>query len=145
MSTPNEPNWQQPEYSLRPEPPLAARAEPSRATRPSPGREESLRRVRRLTNWSLAALLVALGATSATLAHVIPGHSAPVLSGTSQRGVGPASTTSGRAPTLSGSVASSSGSQVVAGGGVTGSQGSSQPGAASSPGAVSSGSSWSDS
>ncbi|MGD0081898.1 MAG: hypothetical protein ABSD78_01720 [Acidimicrobiales bacterium] len=89
--------------------------------------------MRRLTNWSLAALLVGVGATSATLAHVIPGHTSPAVYSASPSGGSAAGTPSGKAPALSGAVASSNPSQVVAGGGVTASgQGSSQPGVVSS-------------
>jgi len=133
MATPNEPNWEQTEYLLQPEPPRPARA--------VPGRDESIRRMRRITNWSLAALLVGVGATSAALAHVVPGHASPAVSSSSTpTGAAVAGNASGHAPAVSGAVATSNPSQVVAGGGVT-----SPGGTPAQPGTVSPRSPWSDS
>ena len=135
MTTPIEPTWEPNEYLLHPD-----RSEASRA---APARDQNLRRVRRVSNWSLAALLVGVGATSAVLAHAVPGHTSPAVyaGSTSGGGLVQASSGSGQAPSVSSPVAVSSGSQVVAGGTVTGpGQSSTQPG-----GAVTSGSTWTDS
>jgi len=135
MTMPTEPRWEPHEYILQPDRSEAARA--------APARDQNLRRVRRVSNWSLAALLVGVGATSAVLAHVVPGHTSPPVHAGSTPGGGlvQASSGSGQAPSVSGPVAVSSGSQVVAGGTVTApGQSSTQPG-----GAVTSGSSWTDS
>jgi hypothetical protein len=135
MSTPTEPNFEQAEFVLRPDTAAAARA--------APARDENLRRVRRVSNWSLAALLVGVGATSAALAHVVPGHTSPAayVSSTQTGGVVGTTSASGRAPTVSGPVAVSSGSQVVAGATVN----TSGPGSTTKSGAVTSGSTWKDS
>jgi len=109
MSTPRKVNFEQAEFLLKPE-----RAQTARA---APAREENLRRVRRVSNWSLAALLVGVGATSAALAHVVPGHTSPATYISSSQGGGlvTARGASGSAPSVSGPVAVSSGSQVVSG------------------------------
>jgi len=107
MSRPTEPSWEQAEFVLQPDSPGADRAATERA--------ENLRRVRRVSNWSLAALLVGVGATSAVLAHAIPGHtaSAGYISSTQGGGLVGAGVGSGLAPSLSGPVAVTSGSQVA--------------------------------
>ena len=104
MSIPIEPNFEQSEFPLRP-------------GRAALAREENLRHVRRVSNWSLAALLVGVGATSAALAHVLPGQTSPAVyvSSTPTGGLVQARSGSGQAPSVSGPVAVSSGSQVVQG------------------------------
>ena len=112
MPEPTEPNdtdWEETEYLLRPEPPQGARA--------GPHREESLRRVRRMSNWSVAALVAGAVATTAALAHQLPGHTSTVVyptttTGTSTAGTGTTSAT-GRGPVLSSPIVTSNGSVVV--------------------------------
>jgi hypothetical protein len=104
MSTPIEPNFEQSEFPLR-------------SGGAALAREENLRHVRRVSNWSLAALLVGVGVTSAALAHVLPGQTSPAVyvSSTPTGGLVQARSGSGQAPSVSGPVAVSSGSQVVQG------------------------------
>jgi hypothetical protein len=85
---------------------------PGKARGAGAGRNDGLRRVRRHVNWSLAALVVGVGATTAAIAHVVPTHTTTVV-GTSSTAGG--TRTSGQAPTLSGPVASSTASGVVVG------------------------------
>lgn len=88
--------------------PLLARAAEARRAR-----ESGLRRTRRLSVWTLAALAAGVGVTSASLAHALPtGIPASGVS-PSQSGAGSANAVG--APRLGGAVASSSGSTVVAG------------------------------
>jgi hypothetical protein len=135
MSTPDQPQFEQAEFLLRPERIQTARA--------APAREENLRRVRRVSNWSLAALLIGVGTTSAALAHVLPGQTSPVghYAATQTGGLAQPTATSGRAPVVSGPVAVSSGSQVVPGSSVT----STGQGSTTQTGTVTTGSTWKDS
>jgi hypothetical protein len=134
MSTPDQPQFEQAEFLLRPE-----RAQTARA---APAREENLRRVRRVSNWSLAALLIGVGTTSAALAHVLPGQTSPVghYASTQTGGLAQPTATSGHAPVVSGPVAVSSGSQVVPGSSVT-----STGRSTTQTGTVTTGSTWKDS
>jgi hypothetical protein len=135
MSTPDQPRFEQAEFLLRPERTRTARA--------APAREENLRRVRRVSNWSLAALLIGVGTTSAALAHVLPGQTSPVghYASTQTGGLAQPTATSGHAPVVSGPVAVSSGSQVVPGSSVT----STGQGSTTQTGTVTAGSTWKDS
>jgi hypothetical protein len=76
-------------------------------------RAEGVRHLRRLTNWTLAAMLVGVGATSAAFAHAIPGLSGGTAA--VQTAVVGSTATSGSAvaPAVSGPVATSGGSGVV--------------------------------
>ena len=136
MSTPDQPRFEQAEFLLRPERTRTAQA--------APAREENLRRVRRVSNWSFAALLIGVGTTSAALAHVLPGQTSPVghYASTQTGGLAQptATATSGHAPVVSGPVAVSSGSQVVPGSSVT-----STGRSTTQTGTVTTGSTWKDS
>ncbi|HET9092136.1 MAG TPA: hypothetical protein VFN50_06990 [Acidimicrobiales bacterium] len=82
---------------------------------PASERQLNLRRVRRVSNWSIAALVVGVGTTTAALAHALPGQSPPavyVTPGTT----GATATNGGHAPGASSPVAVTSGSGVVQGG-----------------------------
>lgn|ERR1039458_7713110 len=83
--------------------------------RPSSTRESGLQRVRRLSNWSLAALVVSVGATTAALTRTIPaatGSTTTVATPVSATAHSTAGTQS--APTLTSPVATSSASAVTA-------------------------------
>jgi|GEM_PF-6407671 len=96
------------DFPLLPGPP-STRGSPD----PSGG---GLRQARRRSNWSLAALIVGVGASTAALAHLSTTHTVPAGSvGSSQAGTG-GQARSGHAPTANGPVAVTSGSQVVSGG-----------------------------
>jgi hypothetical protein len=77
-------------------------------------RAEGVRHLRRLTNWTLAAMLVGVGATSAAFAHAIPGLSGGTAA--VQTAVVGSTATSGSAlaPAVLGPVATSGGSGVTA-------------------------------
>ena len=78
-------------------------------------RTEGIRRVRRMSNWTAAALIVGTGATTLALAHHAFPISAPAASSASTTtGVGTTAVTNGTSgPTVSHSVATTSGSGVV--------------------------------
>lgn len=80
-------------------------------------RESGLHRVRRLSNWSLAALVVGVGASTAALARTIPvATTGTVTSATPSLLTGSStgsSTSTGQAPTLTGPVATTSASGVT--------------------------------
>ena len=77
-------------------------------------RTEGIRRVRRMSNWTAAALIVGTGATTLALAHHAFPVSAPAASSASTTGVGTTAVTNGTSgPTVSHSVATTSGSGVV--------------------------------
>jgi hypothetical protein len=87
---------------------------PDWADRPVRARRDGIRRVRRMSNWTLAALIVGTGATTVALAqHAFP--TAATTAGTSTTaGVGTAATThGGSGPQVTHSVATTSGSGVV--------------------------------
>jgi hypothetical protein len=94
--------------------PLPDSGEPDWADRPVRARRDGIRRVRRMSNWTLAALIVGTGATTVALAqHAFP--TAATTAGTSTTaGVGTAATThGGSGPQVTHSVATTSGSGVV--------------------------------
>jgi len=134
MSTSREPISNQTEYDLR-----GGHAPPGRTL---PGRTANLRRVRRMSNWSLAALLVGVGATSAALAGAIPGHTGPALSAgpTQASAAGQTPLASGQAPAVSSPVAATTPSQVVPGSPATGASRGSTRGVSASTGST-----WRDS
>ncbi len=94
------------EYPLRPDPPFAAQTR---------ARGENLRRVRHVSNWSLAALVVGVGAASAAIAYAAPGRSNSGVTTVNGTTVGTTTTgkTTGSGPTVCKPVAVTSGSQVV--------------------------------
>lgn len=92
--------------------------------RPGSPRESGLRGVRRLSNWSLAALVVGVGATTAALGRTIPASTPSATTVTTPASAAAPSAAGTRsAPTVTSPVAISSGSAVrasnagVAGGG----------------------------
>jgi hypothetical protein len=78
-------------------------------------RADGIRHLRRLSNWTLATMLVGVGASSAALAHAIPGLSGGATAVVQTAGAASAATGgSAKAPTVSGAVATSGGSGVAA-------------------------------
>ncbi len=100
---------QDPADAGTPFPPPAESAQFERATR---ARTDGVRRVRRMSNWTAAALIAGTGAATVALAHNAFPVSAPATSAASTTGSGTTSATSG-GPQLSHSVATSSGSSVI--------------------------------
>jgi hypothetical protein len=77
-------------------------------------RTEGIRRVRRMSNWTAAALVVGTAATTVALAHHAFPVSAPAASAASTTGIGSTAVTNGASgPQVSHSVATTSGSGVV--------------------------------
>ena len=77
-------------------------------------RETGLKRVRRLSNWTLAALLVGVGATTAGLARTIPtGTTSTVTAGNSGTAGSSSATGHQSSPALNSPVATTSASGVV--------------------------------
>ncbi len=111
MDSDREPNWGQV--------PLPGFGEPTRAgdqpERSAPTRAEGIRHVRRMSNWTAAALIVGTGATTVALVHhAIPttAPAASTVSGTT--GAGAAGTAHGAGgPQVSHAVASTTASGVV--------------------------------
>jgi len=134
MSTPSQPQFEQAEFLLR---------QNAQTARAAPARDENLRRVRRVSNWSLAALLIGVGTTSAALAHVLPGQTSAVghYASTQTGALAQPTAASGHAPVVSGPVAVSSGSQVVPNSPVT----ASGQGSTTQVGTVTAGATWKDS
>jgi len=103
-------NFRQPDRTRTRLPGSVAASNPSRAGSP---RESGLRRVRRMSNWTLAALLVGVGATTAGLARTIPTTTSSTVaasaSGSATSAVGGQSS-----PRVTNPVATTSASGVVA-------------------------------
>ena len=77
-------------------------------------RSDGVRRVRRMSNWTAAALVVGTAATTVALAHHAFPVSAPAASAASTTGIGSTAVTNGASgPQVSHSVATTSGSGVV--------------------------------
>ena len=77
-------------------------------------RSDGVRHVRRMSNWTAAALIVGTGAATVALAHHAFPVSAPAASAASTTGVGGTAVTNGAGgPQVSHSVATTSGSGVV--------------------------------
>ena len=77
-------------------------------------RRDGVRHVRRMSNWTAAALVVGTGAATVALAHHAFPVSAPAASATSTTGIGSTAVTNGASgPQVSHSVATTSGSGVV--------------------------------
>ena len=77
-------------------------------------RRDGVRHVRRMSNWTAAALIAGTGAATVALAHHAFPVSAPAASATSTTGVAGTAVTSGASgPQVSHSVATTSGSGVV--------------------------------
>jgi hypothetical protein len=95
--------------------PLPDSGEPDWADRPVRARRDGIRRARRMSNWTLAALIVGTGATTVALAqHAFP--TAATTAGTTSTAVGTGSTaaTNGTTgPQVTHSVATTSGSGVT--------------------------------
>lgn len=111
MDSDREPNWGQV--------PLPGFGESSRAgdqpDRAAPTRAEGVRHVRRMSNWTAAALIVGTGAATVALAHHALPTAAPAASAVSgTTGAGPAGTAHGAGgPQVSHAVATTTGSGVV--------------------------------
>lgn len=103
--------------------PLPGSGEPGRAAGQVPlpgpgerGRTDSIKRIRRMSNWTLAALIVGTGAATATLAHnAVPSSTtaASTAPGSTATSTAPGTTATKAGPPVSHSVATSSGSGVV--------------------------------
>ncbi len=77
-------------------------------------RNDGVRRLRRMSNWTAAALIVGTGAATVALAHHAFPVSAPAASAAPVTGVGGTAATNGTSgPQVSNSVATTSGSGVV--------------------------------
>ena len=87
-----------------------------RRTCSASSRDRGVGHVRRLSNWTLAAMLVGVGASSAALARVVPAHGgqpvAVVSHAPSALGTGSGTAPSGSAPSAGGPVAVSGPSGV---------------------------------
>jgi hypothetical protein len=111
MNSDREPYWGQV--------PLPGFGESSRAgdqpDRVAPTRAEGVRHVRRMSNWTAAALIVGTGAATVALAHHAIPTTAPAASTVSgPTGAGPAGTAQGAGgPQVSHAVATTTGSGVV--------------------------------
>jgi hypothetical protein len=89
-----------------------AGADQSGGTHAAQARRDGIRRVRRMSNWTAAALLVGTGATAVALAH----HAFPATTsaaGTTSSGVVTTGAQGTGAPQVSGPVATSGGSGVT--------------------------------
>ncbi len=95
--------------------PLPGSSETVPADRTAQTRTEGMRRIRRMSNWTAAALIVGTGATTLALAHHAFPITAPTASSASTTtGVGTTAVTNGTSgPQVSHSVATTSGSGVV--------------------------------
>jgi hypothetical protein len=94
--------------------PLPGFSDPAPPGRPAPTRSDGIRHVRRMSNWTLAALIAGTGAATVGLAHnAFPG--AATSAGTGPvGGAGATATTPGATgPQVTHSVATTSGSGVV--------------------------------
>jgi hypothetical protein len=85
------------------------------ASRPAPHRTRGIRHVRRMSNWTAAALIVGAGSATAALAHqALPAAVPPASTTSSTTGAGTAATTAGTTgPQATHSVATTSGSGVT--------------------------------
>jgi hypothetical protein len=83
-------------------------------------RSINVRRMRSVSNWSLAAILVGTGVTSAAFAGVLPGQRSAITSAATGGGSLAHGCGSRTGPAVSGPVAASGGSPVAAAGGSTG-------------------------
>ncbi len=81
--------------------------------RDGPPRQKTLRQVRRLSNWTAAALILGTGSATWALAQQFPG-SAQTAATTSWTTTGTAVAAQGTVPNVSGPVAVSSGSGAIA-------------------------------
>ncbi len=111
MDSDREPNWGQVPLPGFGESPRAG-DQPERA---APTRAEGVRHVRRMSNWTAAALIVGTGAATVALVHHAIPTTAPAASTVSgPTGAGPAGTTNGAGgPQVSHAVATTTGSGVV--------------------------------
>ncbi len=91
--------------------PLPSRPERRQNRQAGPERDGGLRKLRHLSNWTLAAAIVGVGATSAALAHAIPAPTA-VTAPARANGTTAASGV-GNAPNVSNPVATTSASGVT--------------------------------
>jgi hypothetical protein len=94
--------------------PLHGPERQAQAGQPAPTRSDGVRRVRRMSNWTLAALLVGTGAATVALAHnVLPAAVTAAGTASGATGVGTAAAQGAGGPQVSHSVATTSGSGVV--------------------------------
>lgn len=94
--------------------PLPGFSDPAPSGRPAPAPGDGIRHVRRMSNWTLAALIAGTGVATVALAHdASPGTATPAGSA-STAGAGAATTANGATgPQVTHSVATTSGSGVV--------------------------------
>jgi hypothetical protein len=95
--------------------PLPEWGEPDWADRPVRARRDGIRRVRRMSNWTLAALIAGTGAATVALAHnAFPTASTTAGTASTTAGAGGTAATNGTAgPQVTHSVATTSGSGVT--------------------------------
>ncbi len=92
--------------------PLPGFSEPGPADATRPDRADGIRHVRRMSNWTAAALIVGTGAATVALAHQALPAAIPAVSTAAAAGTG-AATTTGAAPAVGHSVATTSASGVT--------------------------------
>ena len=91
--------------------PLPGFGEPEAGDQPAPPRRDGVRHARRMSNWTLAALIAGTGAATVALAHhAFPSVAATAGTGTTAAAGGQAAVNGTSAPQVSHSVATTSGS-----------------------------------
>ena len=92
---------------------LPGSSDPAPAGRPAPTRGDGIRQVRRMSNWTLAALIAGTGAATVALAHnAFPGAATSAGSASTARAGAAATTNGATGPQVTHSVATTSGSGV---------------------------------
>ena len=95
--------------------PLPGFGDSGQVDRAARTRDDGIRRVRRMSNWTAAALIVGTGAATAALAHqAVPATVPAAITSSAATGAGAAVTTNGTSgPQVTHSVATTSGSGVT--------------------------------
>jgi hypothetical protein len=91
----------------------AAPDDPAPAGHTGSARDVGIRHVRRMSNWTAAALIVGAGATTVALAHHAVPVAAPAAGAVSATGAGTTTATQGAGPQVSHTVATTSASGVT--------------------------------
>jgi len=89
--------------------PLPGFGAPAPGDKPAPDRRDGIRHARRMSNWTLAALIAGTGAATVALAH----HAFPAATGTATTAAGPAGATAATGTTASPGTHGASGPQVT--------------------------------